>query len=313
MVDIDPTRTATSYVATDLAPGSEYWWNVTAYAVAGLLTPPSTTPSNVLAVGQPLAAQLSSPSNTSTSVQLNWTNSARYGGGLSFGSYAIEVVQGHSTTLYANVTSRATLGADVTGLTSGASYSFYVETFDRVGGCGGATPTYTVTPSNTVTAGTPAPLYVTVASARPSVDVGQADAFACTPSGGLPPYTFGWNFTNGSSVFVSEPSATSHAYATPAPSGVTVTCEVKDHASSTLTAATTVFVDPAPRVLATVSPLNVSVGSAVGFQCTASEGTPPLTVGWALGNGGRISSSGGRAPTARRATPTAGRTSPSAW
>jgi len=133
VVDIDPTRTATSYVATDLAPGSEYWWNVTAYAVAGLLTPPSTTPSNVLAVGQPLAAQLSSPSNTSTSVQLNWTNSARYGGGLSFGSYAIEVVQGHSTTLYANVTSRATLGADVTGLASGASYSFYVETFDCVG------------------------------------------------------------------------------------------------------------------------------------------------------------------------------------
>lgn len=282
-------------VVSDLTPGGAYWWNVTVFYRTGLLCLGGTaqSSSDVLAESQPSLAYLTSPANTSSTVNLSWTNNATYGGGISFGSYrVIEVVNGAPST-YTTVSTLANRNVSVSGLQAGSSYSFYVNTVDLCSACGaGGNST---TRSNVVLAGTATTLTASLTSTRSTADAGQLVGFTCTPSGGTPPYSFRWNFTNGTTTFTSGPSTESHAYVAPA-SSYEVRCDVTDHAlTHYLSAAVAVAVNSDPKVVASVSPLNATRGSAVTLSCYGTGGTATLHASWALGDGASLTGTGGAA------------------
>ncbi len=286
-------------VVANLGPGESYWWNVTAYAtsagILGIGAKTTETYGQVLKTTQPTLAYLTSPSNTSDSIELAWTNNATYTptgtSGISFGSYTIEEIDDGVLHPYATITTESTESEDVTGLQSGHSYSFFVNTSDLCAGCtpGGAS----TTSSNTLTSGTATALTASIAATRTTVDAGLLTGFTCDPSGGTAPYGFAWNFTNGSAKFVNGTGTESHLFAYPTAAGYDVRCLVTDHAHDTfLTPPVNVVVSSPPKVTATVSALNVTEGASVDFRCTGSYGTDPLTVSWSLGDGAKIPGSG---------------------
>ncbi len=289
---VEGSASTTTAVVSSLEPSTPYWWQVTAYYKTGLLGLGGTSSdaSTVLAAAQPPVATLTSPANTSTSVQLNWTNAATYGGGITFHAYAVEEDDDGTTSTFATLTAADDNSTTVTGLVPGHSYSFYVETEDACAGC--VPDGDSITESNVLVAGTATSLSAVLTSTRSVVDVGLPDGFACTPAGGTPPYTFHWNYTNGSTTFSSGAGTTSHAFLGASAKGYTVTCEVVDHASDRAESAVSVVVNPDPRVSVTVAPQNVTEGSAVRFACRGSPGTAPLHVNWTLGNGNRIVGTG---------------------
>jgi hypothetical protein len=284
-VTAEGTEATTTVDVAGLAPGGSYCWNVTAYSTSLLgLGGTTATPSTILQATQPPVANLTSPVVTSASIQLNWTNNATYGGGIAFGHYAVEEVNGSATSTVANLTVVTENSTTVGGLMAGSSYSFYIDTYDCAPGC--APSGYSTTQSNVVTAGTATPVVASVSASRTTTDVGLTNGFTCTPAGGAPPYTFAWNFTNGS-TYLPGPGTTSWSYAHPAT--YEVTCQVTDHTPRKVTTTPlAIVVDPAPRVVASVSAHNVTVGDSVTFRCTGSRGDAPLSVRWALGDGGTL-------------------------
>jgi hypothetical protein len=280
-------------VVSGLAPGATYWWNITAYSSGVILgLGASTTYSSILEKSQPTLAYLQATKETSDSVTVNWTNNASYGGGIAFGYYVVAVENGGTTTYGSPITTVATNSTTVDGLSPGTSgYSFYLETYDCIADCPGASPHYSLTESNVVVAGTPVALAAAVSPVAVTTDVGLPVSFACTPAGGTPPYSYGWNFTSGS-TYAAEPGTTGTTYA--AAGTDTVTCEVTDHTGTkVVTDPVTVTVNPAPKVVASAAPVNVTAGTSVAFTCTATPGSPPLSVNWTFGDGGHDAASPG--------------------
>jgi hypothetical protein len=282
----------TTVGVANLDPGGTYWWNVTAYSTSLLgLGGTVATYSTILDQTQPTLAYLTSPSNTTSSINLVWTNNGTYGGVLSFGSYAVEEIDNGVSSTAANITVVGDNLTTVTGLLAGHSYWFYIDTYD---GCSDCVPSGdSVTESNVVHTGTATPLVGVVRATRTTVDVRQLVGFTCTPSGGTPPYTFGWNFTGGDLNFSAGPGTTSQSYPKANASGELVFCKITDHAgTSYVPPAVTIIVNRDLKIAASASPLNVTTGSSVAFACEASRGTAPLTVGWTLGDGGTLAGIG---------------------
>ncbi|HEY1197448.1 MAG TPA: PKD domain-containing protein [Thermoplasmata archaeon] len=269
-------QTTTEFAVGSLSPGATLWWQVTEYAFRhGRAT------SNVSEVVQPTLAYLTEPVVTSTSITFNWTNNASYGGLLSFQSYTLdERTNGGASSLVATITNETTRTTAVTGLATGTSYSFSLNTTDCIG-CGSGSPASSTTSSNTVTAGTLLALSVTISASRPVVDVNQSDLFTCTPSGGQSPFAFEWSV--GGSRFVAGSSSFATAFAT-SPQG-NMTCRVTDHPGSQAEIAMTVTVNPQPVISLIVNQANVTTGEPVSFICSVSGGTPTITVGWSFGDG----------------------------
>jgi hypothetical protein len=270
---------ATTYVATALTPGGTYYWMVNVSAFVG------SGSSNVIQVVQPALAYLTFWAPTATSAQLNWSDSASYGSPISFSSFTVfEGVNGATPVAVTNINDQATRSFTITGLSPGSSYIAYLNTTDCLSGCGSAVPNRTTTESNIVTFGTPLPLSVSVVATRTLVDTGQSDLFLCTPSGGVSPFTFAWNFGNGS--FSPGGSSLAHAFAS---SGIqNITCRVTDSTSAKSTAATSVFVNPSPTLQLSVNRSAVDIGQNISFICAASGGTAPVVVAWTLGDGGTL-------------------------
>lgn len=276
------TGSATTYLATGLQPGATYWWYVTE---AGLL---GSASSNVLNVTQPTVADLTDSVVSSTALWFNWTNNATYGGGLAFVSYVLmESVGGLPASAVATLTNAAPRTTNITGLNPGASYLFYLNTTDCTAGCGASGATLAVTESNAITYGTPLALSASMSVTRFTVDVAQQDLFTCTPSGGQSPFTFSWDWGNGTYVAGTETNA--HAFATTG--GVTVDCQVKDHLGSTAATGTTIVVTADPVVNVTANRTAVDLGQAITFNCTGSGGVPPYALLWSFGDGGSSSTS----------------------
>ena len=289
-------------VVSNLEPDGTYWWNVTAYSttagILGIGAKTVATYGEVISTLQPGVAYLTSPSNSSDSINLSWTNNATYtpggSGGITFGAYTVEEVDDGSLSVYATITNPSDRLLDVTNLLSGHSYSFFVNTSDACSGCspGGRS----TTSSNTITAGTATALTATATETRAVVDTGLLVGFTCNPSGGTAPYTFRWNYTNGTTSFVAGSGTSSHVYAEPSTSGYTVRCQVTDHAGDRfVTPAVDVLVNPPPKVVASVGATNVTVGSSLAFRCAGSLGTAPTTAAWTLGDGARLGGSDGYA------------------
>jgi PKD repeat protein len=271
------SQSTTTFGATGLSPGRPYWWQVAETdSVFG------TQYSNVLNVTQPTLAYLTSVALTASDVQLNWTNNASYGGILTFSAYQVlESISGSTPSVVATVTDVGTPTTTVTGLSSGTSYLFFVNTSDCLGGCTGAGSATPWSLSNPVTVGTPLPLAVTVTATRPVIDVGQLDLFTCTPAGGRQPFSFTWDLGNG--TFSPGPESVSTSFASAGPS--TVTCRAQDATHSQATSAITVSVAGDPAVSLRLNRTAAEPGLMTDFNCTPSAGVSPYSVVWAFGDG----------------------------
>jgi hypothetical protein len=267
----------TTYLDDALTPGASYNWRVLTYA---LLT--AGAASNVLNETQPTLPYLGFTTPSSTSASFDWTNNASYGGDIGFTSYGLyESENGMPASLAATFSSVGDLTDELSGLASGASYAFYVNTTDCLGGCGTGSAVPSVTESNVITFGTIRPLTVSISWDHDVVDAGQSDYFSCTPSGGQAPYTFGWAFATAN--YTPGLSSESHAFA--APGSPFISCLVTDAASDEASANTSILVDAPPTVAIDLNRTTADVGEPTAFGCASSNGTSPVEVGWTFGNG----------------------------
>jgi hypothetical protein len=288
-VAVITTQTALQYAAGSLAPGGTYWWQVTGY-VAVFLGGTQSQPSNVLEVQQPGSAYLTKWAVTSTSLQLNWTNNATYGGLLGFQSYTVfESISGAAySPVYSNVT--LALRTATLPVTAGVGYAYYLNTTDCIN-CGATGPQDSVTDSNILTVGTPATLGASISASRGTVDASESDLLTCTPSGGSSPFAFAWS-VNGSSFL---PGNGSIAVTFGSSGTFPVLCNVTDSEPRTTQASISITVNPNPVLTVALSRTHVDIGETVFFNCTVSGGTLPETLSWMFGNG--ESTSGGTTST----------------
>ncbi|HZY71055.1 MAG TPA: PKD domain-containing protein [Thermoplasmata archaeon] len=272
---ITPQTNLTAWVS-GLAPGATYWWQVNETGSVG------SNSSNVLQETQPTLAYLNYTQPTASTVKLTWTNNASYGGLVSFVSYTVyEELNGGAATPVLTVNAVGTRSATLT--ISTGSYLYYVTTDDCLG-CGSSPSTNVATNSNPVTAGGSAPLGNSLTVNKLVVDVGQADLFACTPSGGKSPYRFSWDY--GSGTFLAGTATESHTFATAG--NTTVTCHVTDALAGQANASVTIQVDPEPVLTVLLNRTSIDVGQSIAFSCTVANGTAPFQVGWLFGDGNAV-------------------------
>ncbi|MCI4320477.1 MAG: PKD domain-containing protein [Thermoplasmata archaeon] len=281
---VETNQANTTYVALGLSPGVTYAWQVqenyqTCVIIFGCSAQSQTT--NVLNLTQPPVAFLNDTAVSSTSATLEWTNNASYGTIVSFLGYTIwQEINGGAPSQLATISTQATTSYQAT-LLAGTSYSFFVKTSDCTSGCGGGTPTTSVTQSNLITLGTPQTLSVTVFAQHTTIDLGQSDFFTCTPNGGKSPFGYAWDFANG--TFVAGPASKSFTLRTTG--ALTVRCQVTDAEPSTSSNSAFVQVDPPLAVDVAVNRTAADVGQVIGFTCTVSNGTSPYSLAWSFGDG----------------------------
>ena len=132
------------------------------------------------------------------------------------------------------------------------------------------------------------------ARAAPSVtDVGLPVSFSTPdPTGGTAPYTFEWNFSDGSAPATS--AAPTHAFTTPGTYLVTLSVDDANGVYSNTSVSVTIVV--APTVSSTATPVAADAGQSVAFSATATGGVGPYTYAWdfsggATGTGASVSHS----------------------
>jgi hypothetical protein len=260
------TKTDTSDWYTELLPGETSWWQIIDYDSQGYQA------SNQLQTTQPAAATLSYTMPTSTSVQFTWNNNAQYGGFLSFASYQLmESINGSAYSSVATITSESTMAYTINGLSSGAGYSFYVNTFDQV-----SIASYSYSSaSNVVSLGTAYPLSASITAPYTTADAGQSLSFTCTAAGGVSPYSYAWTFGDGGT---DVGQTVGHTYS---PTGsMTVTCTVTDSTSATASGTTSVLIISDPAVTVSASHASADVGQSVIFTASASGGSGGYSYAW---------------------------------
>ncbi|TMI21737.1 PKD domain-containing protein [Candidatus Bathyarchaeota archaeon] len=265
-----PDKTNTSIYISAQVPGATNWWQVIVYD-------PLSQYSNPLKITQPSIASLSYTRQTATSVQLNWDNNAAYGGFVSFASYQLmEAVNGGPFVPAAKITDVSSLGDVVTGLAPSTRYSFYLNTTDQCNGCSNARPSSTF--SNTVTISTPGPLAASAQATPATVDAGEPANFVCTGAGGAPPYTYSWNFGDGSSGTGASPS---HTYNDPGT--MNPVCTVTDSFGTIANSKPikyAVYIDPSIMSFR-ATPASPDLGQRVTFVVSTSGGNGSLTYAYA--------------------------------
>jgi PKD repeat protein len=284
-VQVLPSASTTSTVVSGLAPSTDYDWQLTEnYETCTLLlicTDQSAT-SNLLNLSQPSVAFLNDTKVTSTSATLEWTNNATYGGLLDFWGYELYEVEGHNAPELAQSLGTVDQQNFSVSLTPGASYSFFLNTSDCSSGCGGSSPTLLGSESNVVTLGALESLTVSLFATRSTIDLGQTDLFTCSAIGGKSPYTYGWNFSGGSTFATGTESESARLTVT---STNTVACQVTDSEPAMAPALTHVLVNPPLSVVASVNRTTADAGQDVQYYCSVSNGTAPYSLNWTLGNG----------------------------
>ena len=142
--------------------------------------------------------------------------------------------------------------------------------------------TQSLTYTFTTTAPPPPPALAAFFTYSPTnFTAGQPVTFTATASNGISPYTFGWNFGDGST---GSGQTVTHAYGQTGT--FTVKLTVTDSSQNAATSSQTVAVT-APTLTAsfTFSPSTITPGSSVTFTATVSGGTSPYSYGWGFGDG----------------------------
>lgn len=153
------------------------------------------------------------------------------------------------------------------------------------------TATLTVTDSDSPAASASAPaITITVgaplsagASANPtSGSAPMPVAFTGTVSGGTPPYTYNWNYGDGTAHGTTQ--SPSHTYASAGTFSATLT--VTDNQShSVTTSPITISVGPPLSVSGSGYPTSGSAPMPVSFSSAPTGGTPPYSYDWNYGDG----------------------------
>jgi len=154
-------------------------------------------------------------------------------------------------------------------------------------------PQQTATSQQSVTVTSqPTPLTASFTYSPSAPIAGQQVTFTASASGGTAPYSFSWNFGDGST---GTGYSISHTYVTAGT--FTVALTVKDSGSPQQTTSSqqsiTVTNPPPPTLTAsfTFTPANPQVGQTVSFTGSASGGTQPYTYSWTFGDSGTGSGS----------------------
>jgi DNA-binding beta-propeller fold protein YncE len=153
-------------------------------------------------------------------------------------------------------------------------FQLSVNVTDSLGASANASTSLTVLRSLTVqTALAPSTL--------PQIDAGVALQGTASASNGLPPYSFGWAFGDGST---GSGAGVSHAYANPG--DFVVTTQVRDATGASANASSAIVVVPRPSVDVGLVPENVTdVDFPVSLSSTVAGGTGSAGETWLFGDG----------------------------
>jgi thermopsin len=125
----------------------------------------------------------------------------------------------------------------------------------------------------------------TASASVSSTDVGRPVDFTSTYVNGTEPYTFAWDFGDGS---VSSDQSPGHTYG--APGVYLVLFEITDAAGVSSSTVITIHVNALPRVTATASTGAPLTGESVSFTGLVIGGSSPLSYSWSFGDGATNSS-----------------------
>jgi PKD repeat protein len=119
----------------------------------------------------------------------------------------------------------------------------------------------------------------TFTAAQPSS--GQSVIFTGTATGGLSPYTYGWNFGDGSSGTGPTPT---HIYNTVG--NFTASLDVTDSLKTSVITSQSIIVPLQLQFTASIafSPENPALNSTIVFTGTITNGVAPYTFGWSFGD-----------------------------
>lgn len=269
VIGIITAKSETSAFVYGLPPGSTAWWEVVDTDAA------STASSNTLRLSQPDASQITYTLPTPTSVVLNWTNNAYYGGMVAFHSYTLyEKVNGGAASVVAAVPVVTTTSYTVGGLSPSTSYSFSVTTTDQ---CSACSPLITsASSSNSVGFSTVLPVSASASSSAAYADVSQPIRFSCVAGGGVPPYSYSWQFGDGASGTGGQ---VAHAYSTFG--SETAVCAATDSSGGSAMSTVSVSIDSLPTVSTpTFSPASPGQGDTLTMSVTASGGSGGYGYNW---------------------------------
>src|SRR5712691_6160259 len=126
-----------------------------------------------------------------------------------------------------------------------------------------------------------------VSADRPAADVDQSITFACSASGGTPPYVYAWTLSDGG---IGTGPTVTHSFGSPGT--YDATCTVTDLLLGIATASKSVAISPLPSVAASVDHDLAAPGTALTFSASPSGGDGSFSFEWTFGDG----SSGSGAP-----------------
>jgi PKD repeat protein len=130
------------------------------------------------------------------------------------------------------------------------------------------------------------PLAVAFNSPPTTGMVGTQVSFTATASGDTAPYTFSWNFGDGTANVaggMTIPNTQSHTYAVKGT--FTVRVNVTDANGAKATASSTITISPKLLSVTFTVSSNPTVGSPVTFTATGTGGSAPYTFSWNFGDG----------------------------
>src|SRR5437867_3641149 len=126
-----------------------------------------------------------------------------------------------------------------------------------------------------------------VSADRSAADVDQSITFACSASGGTPPYVYAWTLSDGG---ISTGPTVTHSFGSPGT--YDATCTVTDVLLGIGTATKSVVISPLPSVAASVDHDLAAPGTGLTFSASPSGGDGSFSYDWTFGDG----SSGSGAP-----------------
>jgi len=126
-----------------------------------------------------------------------------------------------------------------------------------------------------------------VSADRSAADVDQSITFACSASGGTPPYVYAWTLSDGG---IGTGPTVTHSFGSPGT--YDATCTVTDVLLGIATASKSVVVSPLPSVAASVDHDLAAPGTVLTFSASPSGGDGSFSYEWTFGDG----SSGSGAP-----------------